>query len=86
MVRQAWSHVIDRDAIKQQILGPNGTPAYSWRAPGFPASNCEGLQEIQKFDPELGKQVLSDAGYPNGDGFPKAVFLWHREHVAGADV
>ena len=78
MVRQAWSHVIDRDAIKQQILGPNGTPAYSWLAPGFPASNREGLQEIQKFDPELGKQLLSDAGYPNGDGFPKQE-LWLRD-------
>ena len=77
-VRQAWSHVIDRDAIKQQILGPNGTPAYSWLAPGFPASNRDGLQEIQKFDPELGKQLLADAGYPNGEGFPKQE-LWLRD-------
>ncbi|MEA2593584.1 MAG: oligopeptide transport system substrate-binding protein, partial [Thermomicrobiales bacterium] len=88
-VRQAWSHAIDRDAIKEQILGPNGTQAYSWLAPGFPASNREGLQDIQKFDPELAKQLLSEAGFPDGAGFPKQQ-LWLRapspldKTVAGA--
>jgi ABC-type transport system substrate-binding protein len=77
-VRQAWSHVIDRDAIVQQILGPAGKPAYSWLAPGFPASNSEGLKDIQKFDPELGKQLLADAGYPDGKDFPKQE-LWVRD-------
>src|SRR3712207_9478403 len=52
-VRQAFSHVIDRDAIQQSILGPEGSPAYSWLAPGFPASNREGLADIQRFDPAL---------------------------------
>jgi ABC-type transport system substrate-binding protein len=46
-VRQAFSHAIDRDAIKQQILGPAGIPAYSWLAPGFPAANGETLAPIQ---------------------------------------
>ena len=76
-VRQAFSHVIDRDAIKQQILGPVGNPAYSCLAPGFPASNMDALAEIQKFDPEMGKQLLAEAGFPNGEGFPKQV-LWLR--------
>ena len=26
MVRQAWSHAIDRDTLKSQVLGPSGTP------------------------------------------------------------
>jgi ABC-type transport system substrate-binding protein len=69
-VRQAWSHVIDRDLLEQQVLGPNGIPAYSWLAPGFPAANGEELSNIQAFDPELGQQLLADAGYPNGEGFP----------------
>ncbi|MCA9859621.1 MAG: hypothetical protein KC438_07860, partial [Thermomicrobiales bacterium] len=67
-VRQAWSHAIDRDALEQSILGPNGVSAYSWLAPGFPANNTEGLKEIQAFDPELAQSLLADAGYPNGDG------------------
>ena len=76
-VRQAWSHAIDRDALKSQVLGPNGTPAYSWLAPGFPASQREALQDIQKFDPALGKQLLAEAGYPDGEGFPKQQ-MWLR--------
>jgi ABC-type transport system substrate-binding protein len=71
LVRQAFSHVLDRAAIKQQILGRQGNEAYSFLAPGFPAANGEALQDIQKFDPEMGKQLLAEAGYADGEGFPK---------------
>jgi peptide/nickel transport system substrate-binding protein/oligopeptide transport system substrate-binding protein len=74
-VRQAWSHAIDRDLLAQSILGPNGIPAYSFLAPGFPANNTEGLKEIQAFDPELAKSLLAEAGFPDGDGFPKQELL-----------
>jgi peptide/nickel transport system substrate-binding protein/oligopeptide transport system substrate-binding protein len=77
-VRQAFSHAIDRDAIKQQILGPAGTPAYSWLAPGFPASNSEGLSDIQNFDPERARELLSAAGYDDPTTFP-ALTLQVRE-------
>ena len=60
-VRQAFSHAIDRDAIKQQILGPAGMPAYSWLAPGFPAANGEELSSIQNFDPAKAKELLASA-------------------------
>ncbi|CAN5494180.1 ABC transporter substrate-binding protein [soil metagenome] len=69
-VRQAWSHAIDRDTLASQILGPNGVPAYSWLAPGFPAANGEQLSSIQAFDPELARSLLAEAGYPDGEGFP----------------
>lgn len=69
-VRQAFSHVIDREAIQQQILGNQARSAPSFLAPGFPASNTEELADIQRFDPELGRQLLEEAGYPDGEGFP----------------
>jgi ABC-type transport system substrate-binding protein len=79
-VRQAWSHAIDRDALQEQLLGPNGTQAYSWLAPGFPASQREAVQDIQMFDPTMAQDLLSQAGYPNGDGFP-AQKMWLRAPV-----
>ena len=88
-VRQAFSHAIDREAIASQILGPAGAPAYSWLAPGFPAANGDALKEIQKFDPALAKQLLAEAGFPEGEGFP-AQEMWLRapspldQGVAGA--
>jgi ABC-type transport system substrate-binding protein len=72
-VRQAFSHAIDRDAIQQQILGPAGTPAYSWLAPGFPAANREGLAEIQAFNPDMAKELLAAAGYDDPTTFPALV-------------
>jgi ABC-type transport system substrate-binding protein len=70
-VRQAWSHAIDRDALKSAILGPAGIPAYSWLAPGFPASQTEEIKDVQAFDPELAKSLLAEAGFPDGEGFPQ---------------
>ncbi len=77
LVRQAWSHAIDRDLLQQQVLGPNGTQAYSWLAPGFPASQREAIQDIQAFDVEKGKALLAEAGFPDGEGFPKQE-MWLR--------
>jgi ABC-type oligopeptide transport system substrate-binding subunit len=80
-VRQAISHVIDRDAIQKAILGPAGSPAYSWLAPGFPAANGPALKDIQKYDLAAAKQLLVDAGFPNGQGFPKQT-MWLRNASA----
>jgi ABC-type transport system substrate-binding protein len=77
-VRQAFSHVIPRDDIVKQILKPTqAIPAYSFLMPGFPASNSDGLKDIQNYDPAQGKQLLADAGYADGQGFPKLT-LWLR--------
>ncbi|MGI8690494.1 MAG: ABC transporter substrate-binding protein [Thermomicrobiales bacterium] len=79
-VRQAFSHIVDREAIQKTILGPVGSPAYSYLAPGFPGANREGLKDIQKFDVAMGKQLLADAGFPDGKGFPKQT-MWLRNET-----
>ncbi len=76
-VRQAFSHAVDRETIKAQILGPAGVAAFSWLAPGFPAANGEALSAVQAYDPELAKRLLAEAGYPDGEGFPRQE-LWLR--------
>ena len=72
-VRQAFSHAIDRDALKAQILGPAGVPAYSWLAPGFPAANGEELSSIQNYDPAKAKELMAAAGFSDPSTFPKQV-------------
>src|SRR5215211_335594 len=66
-VRQAFSHVVDRDGLIQSIIKPSqGIPAYSFLMPGFPASNSQGLKDIQNYDVAAAKQLLADAGFPDG--------------------
>src|SRR6266568_8487639 len=77
-VRQAFSHIVPRDDLIKQIIKPSqGIPAYSFLMPGFPAANSDALKDIQNYDPVMAKQLLADAGFPDGKGFPKLT-LWLR--------
>jgi ABC-type oligopeptide transport system substrate-binding subunit len=77
-VRQAISHIVPRDDLIKQIVKPSqGIPAFSFLMPGFPAANSEGLKDIQSYDPDKAKSLLAEAGFPNGQGFPKLT-LWLR--------
>jgi peptide/nickel transport system substrate-binding protein/oligopeptide transport system substrate-binding protein len=81
-VRQAFSHIVDRDTIIKTIVTPSqGIPAYSFLMPGFPAANSEGLKDIQSYDPAKAKALLAEAGFPDGKGFPKLT-LWLRNESA----
>jgi peptide/nickel transport system substrate-binding protein/oligopeptide transport system substrate-binding protein len=82
-VRQAFAKVIDRDSIIQNVVRRQGIPAYSFLMPGFPASNSEELknEDVNKLDVAAAQQLLADAGYPNGEGFPKQE-LWLRQDSA----
>lgn len=78
-VRQAFSHIVDRDTLIKTIITPSqGIPAYSFLMPGFPAANSDGLKDIQSYDPEKARALLAEAGYPGGAGFPKLT-LWLRQ-------
>jgi ABC-type transport system substrate-binding protein len=69
-VRQAISKGIDRDALVGSVGRDQTVSAFSMLPPGFPAHNPE-LKSVQAFDLAAAKQLLSDAGYPDGQGFPK---------------
>lgn len=71
-VRLAFAKALDRESIVKNVIGAQfGIPAYSFLAPGFPASDSEGkLKSIQAYDCDAAKQLLSDAGYPGGKDFP----------------
>lgn len=81
-VRQAFGHIIDRDTLIKSVITPSqGIPAYSFLMPGFPASNSAALKDIQAFDVAKAKALLTEAGYPDGKGFPKLT-LWLRNESA----
>ncbi len=79
-VREAFAKVIDRDALIANVIKRQGIPAYSFLMPGFPAANSDVLknENVNQYDVAAAQQLLADAGYPNGQGFPPQE-LWLRQ-------
>jgi len=63
-VRQAIAHAIDRQAIIDGAMFGLGTPIGSHFAPHHPA--YVELVETYPYDPEKSKELLAEAGYPDG--------------------
>jgi oligopeptide transport system substrate-binding protein len=69
LVRQAISRAIDRAAYISVVRGGVGTQALSWLPPGMPGADAS-LGTDLGYDPDAARALLSQAGYPDGDGFP----------------
>lgn len=66
-VRQALAMTVDRDRLTSTVLHGSNVPAYSITPPG-----TLGYQPPTLFgyDVEKARQLLAEAGYPNGEGWP----------------
>lgn len=70
-VRQAFSHAVDRDKLIEGPVKYQGVAGYTMNPPGYPGESVDKLKSVQNYDPKLAAQLLADAGYPGGKGFPK---------------
>lgn len=80
-IRRAIASAIDRDLVIEQIraLHPDKIygPATNITPPDILGYDLYG--EIGNFfDPEMAQQLMAEAGYPNGEGFP-LINLYHRD-------
>jgi oligopeptide transport system substrate-binding protein len=68
-VRQALALAIDREGLIRNILRAGQKPATGFTPPG----SGEGYEapDILSFNPDRARQLLAEAGYPGGRGFPK---------------
>jgi peptide/nickel transport system substrate-binding protein len=63
-VRQAINHAINKDSIAKNLLGGQSRAVYS---ACFPSQfGCEQDVKKYKYDPAKAKELLTQAGYPNG--------------------
>ncbi|HSF31400.1 MAG TPA: ABC transporter substrate-binding protein [Candidatus Tectomicrobia bacterium] len=72
-VRQAFNYAVNREAIVREITKMGSIPATGTLPPGMPGYDPT-LQGYY-YNPVKAKQLLAEAGYPNGVGFP-VVQLW----------
>jgi peptide/nickel transport system substrate-binding protein len=64
-VRQAFYHAININAIKRVVMRNASTPTGLMIAPGINGFQ-EDMNDRPAYDPDAAKQLLKEAGYPNG--------------------
>ncbi len=79
LVRMAMNKALDRDQINDAIFkGAGGRQWVATLVPDFPGGYNPDWEaqwdELYGYDPEAAKQLLADAGYPNGFSFRIPVF------------
>ena len=77
-VRMALALTIDREQLVRHVTGGGELPAYTITPPdtqGYTASSP------QTFDPERARELLAEAGYPEGRGFPVTELLYNSNEA-----
>ena len=80
LVRQALGHAVDRTALCDNVMRGTCIPAHGFLPKDFPCERNSDPELIayQNYDPEKAADLLAQAGYPGGEGFPEMV-LYTKE-------
>jgi oligopeptide transport system substrate-binding protein len=73
-VRAAFGTAVDRKAFIEGVLQGVGNPTTSWIPAGMPGNDAS-IGKKYEVDATKAKQLLSEAGYPNGQGLPKVTLM-----------
>jgi oligopeptide transport system substrate-binding protein len=84
-VRQAFNYAVDKEAIVRKITQMGSLTATGTLPPGMPGHDPD--LKGYDYDPAKARQLLAEAGYPGGDGFP-VVQLWssHKAESTKAEL
>jgi oligopeptide transport system substrate-binding protein len=74
LVRKAFTYAIDRESVVTNI-----TRGYERPATGYVYAGMKGYDSpgTLRFDPAYARELLAQAGYPNGEGFPQVEILFN---------
>lgn len=78
-VRRALSMGIDRKTLVDQVMRGGQPVAYTFVPPGAIPGYDAPVGAGVRFDPEAGRQLLAEAGYPDGKGLNGLSILYNSE-------
>ena len=81
-VRRALSYALDRQKLVDTVLKGGQKPAWSFACTGIfgNVAESEDFPGIS-FDPTRAKELLAEAGYPNGEGFPAVTLMFNTSEA-----
>ena len=85
-VRKALCYAIDVQAVMDMVDDGHGQRVGSAMYPNFEKYYDPSLENTYSYDPEKAKQMLADAGYPNGFSFTITAPSNYTTHVNTATV
>ena len=83
-VRKAFSLVVDKPYLTEHITRAGEVPARSFVPPGAGAGYEP--PPMYERDPEKARQLLAEAGYPEGRGFPVVYYLYRADSDLDQDI
>ena len=93
LVRKSFSMAVDREKLVNNVIKGGKEPAYAWVPPGLtnPITKQDFRREggnLVEYNPQKARELLSEAGYPNGEGLPPITILYNTNemHKAIAEV
>jgi oligopeptide transport system substrate-binding protein len=80
-VRQAFTMALDKRSIVDQVVRLGNDPATAFIPPGM----LKGYPEVKglAYDPPRARELMAEAGYPGGIGFPEVVALYNTGALHG---
>ena len=72
-VRQALNYALDKESIQQLMGGPEVMQFKGWYQVTPSTIGYSPEVDPFPFDPDKARQLLAEAGYPNGEGFGKLI-------------
>ncbi|MCL5996422.1 MAG: peptide ABC transporter substrate-binding protein [Chloroflexi bacterium] len=85
-VRKAFALAMDRETLCKDVLKGGCEADYGLLPVGFPGDQSEALKPLTAYNPDEAKKLLSEAGYPDGQGFPELTFYVRSDSSHGAEA
>ena len=82
LVRQAFAYALDRDSYIRDALKGTEIKTLTWIPPGYPG--YDPTENRFGFNPDKAKQLLAQAGFPNGQGLPPIKYSYGSGNPATA--